>query len=214
MTSSFVIGTVASASFANQALSSSYATTASFATQASTASFVVGTVSSASFATQALSSSYALTASFLVGTIASASFATQALSSSYALTASFALNAGAQDVVSQSAQLTNGGGKAFNTSSNVTFGQITASAANITTVTASNFFSSGTTSFGNSAFDEHQFTGSVSMTGSFVLASNTTMVGTASYALTASFALNAGAQDVVSQSAQLTNGGGKAFNTS
>ena len=61
---------------------------------------------------------------------------------SWALTASFAMNGGgggtgSANTVSSSAQLSNGGGVAFDNTNNVTFGQITASALLVTEFTAS-----------------------------------------------------------------------------
>jgi hypothetical protein len=110
LTSSYV-ETAQTASYILQAVSSSYATTASFALNvpvtssfanealsssfASTASFALNVPVTASFANEALSSSFAtnaLTASFLLNAPETASYANEALSSSYALTASFSLN--------------------------------------------------------------------------------------------------------------------------
>ena len=82
LTASFLLGSVASASFAQFAVSSSQSTSASFA---STASFISGNVASASFA---ISASRAISAA----TATSASFASTSTSASFAQTASFALN--------------------------------------------------------------------------------------------------------------------------
>jgi hypothetical protein len=85
-TASFALNVPVTASFANEALSSSFASTASFA---------LNVPVTASFANEALSSSFAtnaLTASFLLNAPETASYANEALSSSYALTASFSLN--------------------------------------------------------------------------------------------------------------------------
>jgi len=75
----------------DQAATASYfsgsITNAISASYATTASYLLGSIASASFATSA---SYALTASYLLGSVASASYA---LSASYAATASFATTA-------------------------------------------------------------------------------------------------------------------------
>jgi hypothetical protein len=93
------------ASYASQALSSSYSVTSSYVQNAQSASYVLQAVS-ASFATQALSASFATTASYVqtaqtasyvqnaqtasyVLNAVSASYVTQALSSSFASTASY-----------------------------------------------------------------------------------------------------------------------------
>ena len=73
------------ASYASQALSSSYALTASYVGLAQTASYVL-TAQTASYVLQAVSSSFASTASYWSGSILNAT------SASYALTASYALN--------------------------------------------------------------------------------------------------------------------------
>ena len=86
LTASFALNVPATASYALQALSSSFASTASFA---------LNVPATASYALQALSSSFATTASYALNVPDTASYAIQALSSSHALTASYALNAGA-----------------------------------------------------------------------------------------------------------------------
>jgi hypothetical protein len=96
-TASFALNVPVTASFANQALSSSYSlntTSASFASQALTSSYSLNGLTS-SFASQALSSSYAVTASFSLNVPVTASYSNEALTSSYslnALTASYLLN--------------------------------------------------------------------------------------------------------------------------
>jgi hypothetical protein len=97
----FITSSVTNATSASYALSSSLAETASFVRTAQTASYVANAVSSsyaltASFAlnvpTQSVSSSYAATASY-VENAQTASFAFEALSSSFALSASYAVSA-------------------------------------------------------------------------------------------------------------------------
>jgi hypothetical protein len=117
--------------------------------------------------------------------------------SSYAITASYALNGGGTatlpaNVVSSSAQLSNNGGVAFTNSNNVTFGQVTASAANLSVITASYMYASGSNIFGDSTNDIHTFVGRVDVTGSIRIVSGS-LVGTASHAIyaeTASYAIN------------------------
>jgi len=126
-TGSFTGSVLGTASYANQALSSSFASTASFApdyttlatfntftgsfrTGSFTGSFTGSLLGTASYATQALSSSYAATASVLLGSVVSASYAATAsiaTSSSYALTASFALNAGSGGLTTKSGNVAN-----------------------------------------------------------------------------------------------------------
>ena len=117
-------------------------------------------------ANTALTSSYALTASYVGGgTIASASYAY------YSTTASYAANAFLPDgVVSSSAQiqLNQISGTTFNTQS-YTFPQDlnvggTLSADRLL-VSSSVIYSSGSTKFGDSPDDTHEFTGSVSIQG-------------------------------------------------
>ena len=117
-------------------------------------------------ANTALTSSYALTASYVGGgTIASASYAY------YSTTASYAANAFLPDgVVSSSAQiqLNQISGTTFNTQS-YTFPQDlnvggTLSADRLL-VSSSVIYSSGSTKFGDSPDDTHEFTGSVSIKG-------------------------------------------------
>jgi hypothetical protein len=99
---SFTGSLLGTASYATQALSSSYALTASYVQNAQTASYVLQAVSasyattasyvlqavSASYATQALSSSFATTASY-IQTAQTASYVLNAVSASYAITASY-----------------------------------------------------------------------------------------------------------------------------
>jgi len=97
-TASFALNVPVTASFANEALSSSYSlntTSASFANQALSSSYSLNALT-ASYASQALSSSFASTASFALNVPVTSSFANEALSSSFAtnaLTASHLLNA-------------------------------------------------------------------------------------------------------------------------
>jgi hypothetical protein len=76
------------ASYASQALSSSYSFTSSYVENAQTASYVT-TAQTASYVLQAVSASFASTASY-VETAQTASYVLQAISSSFATTASYA----------------------------------------------------------------------------------------------------------------------------
>jgi len=79
--------------------------------------------------------------------------------------------------------------------------QLTASNANITIITASEMYASGTNVFGDSSLDIHRFIGSVEATGSVIITGSLTVIGpitgtssfatSASFATTASYALNA-----------------------
>jgi hypothetical protein len=94
--------------------------------------------------------------------------------SSYALTASYALNGGGGGgTISSSFQLTNNQGFAFDNTSNVTFGEVTSSNANITTITASYMYAAGDNVFGDSPNDLHRFVGNVHITGSGIMTSFT-----------------------------------------
>jgi hypothetical protein len=143
-------GSVASASYATFAATAGFASTAGSATTANSAT-------SASFATTAgnastaTSASYALTASYFSGTVVSASYALSAsqaqnaVSASYAATSSYANN--------------------FTVA-----GTLTAQTIVAQTITSSTEFITGSTKFGSLLSNTHQFTGSVSITGSLTAA--------------------------------------------
>lgn len=173
LTSSFLSGSVTSAS---------YAFTASSATNAfqSVSSSFAFTASSATNAFQAVSASYAFTAS-------SATNAFQATSASFAFTASSAVNstnaltASSADnfVVRQS----------ITASSALINGTITAQTLVVSTVSSSVVYSSGSNVFGNSTANTQTFTGSVNVTGSMTVTGRVTipdhtgsLFGTASWA--------------------------------
>jgi hypothetical protein len=129
---------------------------------------------------------YNITSSWAV----TASYALNAVSASHSTTASYALNAVSasyapniyvlpNNVVSASAQLSNGGGTAFTNSNNITVGQITASAISVTalsvvTITSSIAYASGSNIFGTKSTDTQLFTGSVNITGSLGVVGNIT----------------------------------------
>lgn len=155
LTASYVMGGTISGSVD----SASYAGTASYSTYAATASYVFGgsvsgSVNSASYALTASYSAYAATASYVFGGSISGSVD----SASYALTASYA---------SKAESLLDG--------ININVGQLTASSIlvdklTVNIVTSSIAYVTGSTIFGSSLSDTHQFTGSVSITGSISFA--------------------------------------------
>jgi len=185
------------ASYVLNAISASFATTAANAT---TASYVLQAVS-ASFATQAAS---ATTASYVLNAV-SASFATTAAN---ATTASYVLNAVSASFATTASYVLNAVSASFastaSSADNFTVrGTLTAQTIIAQTITSSTDFVTGSTRFGSLLTDTHQFTGSVSITGSLavngsnVILSNQTSsmsVATASYvlnAVSASFATTA-----------------------
>ena len=227
-TASFFGGSVISASYASSSTSASFstqaanATTASYVLTAQTASYVLQAVS-ASFATSAAN---ATTASYILNAISSsyassstsASFATQAAN---ATTASYILNAVSASYASAStsasyASSSTSASFALTASSAGDFlvrGTLTAQTIVAQVITSSTDFVTGSTRFGSLLANTHQFTGSVSMTGSLnvvgtgitgslfgtaswaqnaVTASYILQAVSASFATTASFALNAG----------------------
>lgn len=154
---------------------------------------LLGTSSYALKAESASYSAFAQTASYV--TLAqSASYVLNAVSASYSTTASYALNAISasyapntyvlpSNVVSASAQLSNGGGTAFTNSNNITVGQVTASAISVTTlsvvtITSSIDYASGSNIFGTKSTDTQLFTGSVSMSGSLSVVGTLNTSGT------------------------------------
>jgi hypothetical protein len=177
-TASYVLNAVSSsfsttASYAaNVPVTSSYALTASYVENAQTASYVVNALT-ASFVQNAISSSLAATASYVVNAL-TASYVTNALSASLAATASTADNFTVR-------------------------GTLTAQTIVAQTITSSVDFVTGSTRFGSSLTNTHQFTGSVGITGSLdvnnfkvVTADQTSSMSvlSSSFALTASYAAN------------------------
>ena len=193
-TSNITVGQI-TASFAK--ISGSIFGTASFAILAQTSSYVenaqtasyVVLAQTASYVLNAVSASYSLTASY-VALAQTASYVTLSQTASYISTASYALAALSasyapniyvlpSNVVSASAQLSNNGGVAFDTNTNITVGQITASFAKITNLTVEYVTSSvmvitGSNKFGDASNDKQEFTGSVSISGSLSVVGNVT----------------------------------------
>ena len=169
-TSSFA-STSTSASFstsASIAVSASFATSASLSVSASfvtTASFAVSSsnASTASFVLNAISASFAATASFAT----SSSFSTTA---SFATTASFVLNAVSASFAATASSADNFLIRQNATASNLLVNNtITAQTLVVQTITSSVDFVTGSTKFGTQLTNTHQFTGSVTITGSLSL---------------------------------------------
>jgi len=155
-----ISGSITSASFASTASYwSGSITNASSASFAATASFVAN-------AESASNAVAAQTASF-VANAQTASYVLNAVSSSFASTASFvALAQSASNAVSAvTASFAN----------NLTVaGTLTAQTLVVQTITSSVDFLTGSTRFGSTGSNTHQFTGSVSMTGSLAVVTNGT----------------------------------------
>ena len=150
--------------------------TASYATISATSSYVI-LAQTASFVALAQTASYIVTAQ-TASYILTASYALKALSASYAPN----IYVLPSNVVSASAQLSNGGGTAFSNSNNLTVGQVTASAISVTTlsvvtITSSIDYASGSNIFGTKSTDTQLFTGSVSITGSLTVNGAITATG-------------------------------------
>jgi hypothetical protein len=188
VSSSFAI-IAATASTLTSFVQSDYLTTASFnqfSSSYNTGSFSGSLNGTASYALNATTASYVLNA-------VSASFATSA---SYSVTASFAQNATTASYSLNSDKLDgiDSSGFAILTASNIftnnqiisgnldVAGTVTAQQLSITYVTSSVLYTSGSTKFGDTLDDTHQFTGSLFVTGN-VTANN--FIGTASYATNA-----------------------------
>ena len=157
------------ASWANNAVTSSYTLTASV---------VTGTVDSASYAftaSSAISASQAQTASYVLN----------AISSSYAFTASSAVNStNALTASSADNFLVR---QALTASNALITGTITAQTLVVSTVSSSVVYSSGSNVFGNSLTNTQVFTGSVRITGSLSTIGTNTLIGNTS--LTGSVAI-------------------------
>ena len=155
------------ASYVLNAVSASFASTASFVVNAQTASFVQNAVT-ASYVLNAVSASFATSAS-QAQNATTASYVLQAVSSSFATSASYALSASqAQNATSASFATT---ATTSSYADNFTVaGTLTAQTLVVQTITSSVSFITGSTQFGSLLANTHQFTGSVSMTGSLDVA--------------------------------------------
>ena len=139
------------------------------------------TATTASYSINAISASYALSSSFSNKTILadSASYVLNAISSSFAnnsQTASYVTS------LNQNVTIT---GSLTATGDIITQGNIIAQQYIVSSSVAyfTESFSSGSTKFGNSLDDTHQFTGSVNITGSLNANLTGSVLGTGSYAL-------------------------------
>ena len=207
------------ASSASFTLSSSIASRAVTASYAITASYLSGSVDSASYAVTAATASRALNAN----TASFASFAITASIADNAITASRALNANTASFATSAANATTASFAtsaasatsasfatlaASATSSSIATSAVTASSADnfnvrntltvttivAQTITSSTDFVTGSTRFGSLITNTHQFTGSVSVSGSITVTPGVTNDLTASRAIqanTASFATSA-----------------------
>lgn len=188
------------ASYASIALTASYASnvplTASYANTANTASYAI----SASYLIgQSPTASYALTASYVtlsqtasyVQTAQTASYVATAQTASYVLNAvssSYATNALNAQTASYANNFTVGG-------------TLTVQTVVAQTITSSTDFVTGSTRFGSNTGNTHQFTGSVSVSGSFALSGSTSIVGTSGTTL-----LSSNADTLVFTGSLLTSG--------
>jgi hypothetical protein len=193
------------ASWANNAIN---ATSASYAVNATTASYILNAVSS-SFATSA---SYAVTASLAMNATNAANSATasyvqnaqtasyvlQAVSASYASTASFII--GMSDGTASYAISSSYAATASSADNFLVRGTLTAQTINVQTITSSIDFVTGSSRFGSTTDNTHQFTGSVSVSGSLVVNNSPVILTnqTSSMSvLTASYALHTGKEAIV-----------------
>jgi hypothetical protein len=223
VTASYVLNAVSAsfastASFVQNAVSASFASTASYVLNAVSASFA----STASFVQNAVSASFASTASFAQNAV-SASFASTASLAQNALTASFVTASnvwgpfGSNSIISSSFASTasfvqNAVSASFaataSSADNFTVrGTLTAQTIVTQVITSSTDFVTGSSRFGTLLSNTHQFTGSVSITGSLTVVGagiTGSLFGTASWAnntISSSYALSASqAQNAVSAS--------------
>jgi hypothetical protein len=186
ISASYLIGQSPTASYA---LTASYVTlsqTASYVQTAQTASYVA-TSQTASYVLQAVSASYATNAlnaqtSSYVATAQTASYVLQAVSASYATNT---LNA-------QTASYANN----FTVGGTLTVQTVVAQ-----TITSSTDFVTGSTRFGSNTGNTHQFTGSVSVSGSFAVSGSTSIIGASGTTL-----LSSNADTLVFTGSLLTSG--------
>jgi hypothetical protein len=199
LTASYVLNALSASFAATAALAPNYvlnSSTGSFVTNNQTGSFVTNAQTS-SFVTNSQTSSFVLNSQTSSMTVATASFATSSLSASFASTASFAplyvLNSQTSSFVQNSQTssfVTNSQTGSFITNSQTSSmsvasasqaatassadnftvrGTLTAQTIVAQTITSSTDFVTGSTRFGSLSTNTHQFTGSVSITGSLTL---------------------------------------------
>ena len=178
LSSSYAI-TASNAISASYAESSSYALTASYALFAQTASY-------AATASIATSSSYALSSSYAI----SSSFTLNAISSSYALSASYSVSSSqtdnANNAISASYATTASSADNF-----LVRGTLTAQTIVAQTITSSTEYITGSTQFGSLLSNTHQFTGSVTITGSLSVNNEPVILSSSYYPFSESIALRA-----------------------
>jgi hypothetical protein len=173
-------------------ISSSYALTSSFATTAVSASYFSGSVSNA---VTAISSSYALTASY-VENAQTASFIQIAQTASYVLnaqTASYVETAQTASYV-LSAISSSYAATASSADNFTVRGTLTAQNIVVQTITSSIEFNTGSTRNGSTTANTHEFTGSVSISGSLVVNGSNPILSNQTSSMsvaTASYVLNA-----------------------
>jgi hypothetical protein len=158
--------------------------TSSYAIDALSSSFAT----TASYALNAVSASYAATASFVAGI--SDGTASLANTASYAISASYAATASSADDF-------------------IVRGTLTAQTINVQTITSSIEFNTGSTRNGSSSDNTHEFTGSISVSGSLVVNSSPVILTNQTSSMsvaTASYALNADLLDGKDSSTFATTG--------
>jgi len=215
------------------ATSASFATSASQAQNAVTASYIINAVSAsytlsasnaqtASYVLNAISSSFATSASYALSAsqaqnAVSASYVLNAISASFATSASYALSASqAQNTVTASYILNAVSASYAATASSadnfLVRSTLTAQTLIVQTITSSTDFVTGSSRFGTLFSNTHQFTGSVSITGSLNVAGagiTGSLFGTASWAsnaTTASYILNAVSASFASTASNVLGG--------
>ena len=209
-TGSFTGTLQGTASYANQSLSSSYATTASYVKNAQTASYILN----------AVSSSFATTASYILQAVSS-SYSINSTSASYAGTASYVINALTASYV-QNAQtasyILNAISSSYSTTASYYGGSVISSSYAQTASLAPNYVLTSTTSSMLQPYVLTSQTSSMSVatasyvqtaqTASYVLqAISSSYAITASYTQTASYVLNAVSSSYSSTSSYALNGG-------
>jgi hypothetical protein len=167
-TASYALNIPDTASFA---VSASHANNADLAISASHAN-ASDTAISSSYASTATSASYAISASHanLSDVAISSSYSSTATSASYAISASHADLSDAAILASTASSADNFLVRGNITASNaLVYGTITAQTLNVQYITSSTQFITGSTKFGSQLTDTHQFTGSVTITGSLAV---------------------------------------------
>jgi hypothetical protein len=166
--------------------SSNYVVTASGANDNSTASYAISSAyaTTASYSLNTVLPNYGFTSSYVI----TASGANDHLTASYAMTSAYALNAVTASHVDLN--YTSSGDLYINGNETVT-GTLTAQTLIVQYISSSILYNSGSTQFGSSSANLHQFTGSVNVTGSLFLNGSSVITSALTSSLTvlsASFA--------------------------